>query len=174
MFDLFYLWYSKVDDNEFIKVINSLNRLSVALLVIFSYLSAVFFSYANPLMNELNNLFTNRLSSAYKFFYLYGMSMFGQKVELRGTFEAATTNSSALILDNGYLQLVIIYGIIPAIICLFFYLKLLKKIYSKKNCVLGICLLVYTIYGFNSGLFLSWEYNFTLFYGVKVFLRERC
>ncbi len=172
LFDLFYLWYTKINNSEFIRIIHLTNRVAILIFIILSYLSAIFFSYSNPIMNELNNLFTNRISSSYKFFNLYGISMIGQRVELRSTFEAAKTNSSALILDNGYLQLAIIYGIIPSIICLVFYLKLLKKIYLNQNCVLGICVLMYIIYGFNSGLFLSWEYNFTMFYGVKIFLEK--
>lgn len=173
IFDVLYLTYKWMNNKSFAKLINTLNNLAVVVTVIFSYLVAYFFSYGNILMNELNEIFSYRLSSAYKFFNLYGISILGQKVELRGTFEAATSNrGGALILDNGYLQLTIIYGLIPAIVFMILYFRILKNIRLNKNCVLGICVLIYTIYGFNSGLILSWEYNFTLFYGMKTFLKK--
>lgn len=173
IFDMFFIMYRWMGNELFVKIISIINNMAITITFVFSYLIALFFSYGNILMNELNVLFSNRLSSAYKFFNLYGTSILGQKVELRGTFEAATSNiGGALILDNGYLQLVIIYGLIPTILCLVLYFRILKNINLNRNCVLGICVLIYTIYGFNSGLILSWEYNFTLFYGIKTFTKK--
>lgn len=143
------------------------SRVSFIGLFVLSYVVAINFSYSNPVMVEINSIFSNRISSANQFYQQYGFSALGQKVELVSTYQAAQTNSRALILDNGYLQLLIIYGILVSAIFVWYWLYLQKQIKKNNEYILLIVALIYTIYGFNSGLFLSWEYNFLLFYSLN-------
>lgn len=167
LFCVFIFFRSKGWLDSYLSLMNKMNILMINGLFILSYLSAILFSYSNPFMVELNEIFSYRISSSSKFFYTYGFSLLGQEVELVSTFQAAKFNSSALILDNGYLQMLIIYGVVFSVIFYLLVLTSLKNIRVNKEYLLSIVILIYIIYGFNSGLFLSWEYNFILFYGLN-------
>lgn len=171
LFNLIYIFYffMKIQGYStlFLRLIYFLDKISFIGLFILSIISAILFSYSNPIMVRINQIFSNRISSAGQFYQQYGFSFIGQKVELVSTYKASQLGARALILDNGYLQLLIIYGLVATIIFSLYWFNLIKNFKNKSEHILLVIALIYTIYGFNSGLFLSWEYNFLLFYSIN-------
>ncbi|MDT2988004.1 hypothetical protein [Enterococcus casseliflavus] len=165
---LLYVFFTKTNHGKlFLRISIISNRLLILFLLVISYISAAYFSYSNSFWVTINELFSNRISSSYKFFLEYNYSIFGQKVNLVSTYEASQSNIGALILDNGFLQLIIIHGIFATIIFIVYWYKITSMLAWNFEILLSLVLIIYAVYGFTSGLFLSWEYNFVLFYGMK-------
>lgn len=166
IFDLMLIISKYIITNKslLIKWLFSANVLALFGSIVVSFVMAIFYNQQSSIWNTLDTLLTNRVSSANTFWKTYGISLLGQQVELRNTFEAAQGNLSALILDNGILQLAIIYGLVIMVVVILFYWLSIRRMFSNRDSLMLMISIIYIIYGLNSGIVFSWEYNLSLFY----------
>ncbi|MGU8962048.1 hypothetical protein ACV3V5_12755 [Clostridium perfringens] len=96
----------------------------------------------NKLFYTINKMLTGRLELGKRFFDIYGINLFGQKVV-----EGSNLNGSYLRIDSGYISLIIVYGLLIFLIYLILQTKLLK-IYIKNDKIKEIMLIIlFSVYG---------------------------
>lgn len=81
----------------------------------FGIVIAVKFDKSNALLLKINDLLSGRPNNAHKFLLQYPLTLLGQSIELIGTVEAEKAGVNALILDNGYINLVLRFGLLSFI-----------------------------------------------------------
>jgi hypothetical protein len=118
----------------------------------------------NKFMFYLNKLISGRLYLANIFINKYGFSIIGQKVEFISTRMAREQNITAAVLDNAYVNLPLVYGIIPMIIFCIGYIILMKKLAQEKSYNLLICILMFIILGLMERNLMNLHYNFTILF----------
>ena len=85
---------------------------------------------ANSIFQFLNKLFTNRIFSSYVFFREYGITLFGTRID--GIVSLA---QGTVIIDSGYVGLLLYKGIIFFVLFLLFIFSRIKRIliYTKRK-----------------------------------------
>lgn len=115
-----------------------LKNIIIYLTTIFSIISLIlsknFNIYNNNYIN-INNLFSGRIQQANKFINEYGLSLFGQKVQIISYRDALDKGIKAAILDNAYINMFTIYGVITLIIFCYGFTILSKKFIKEKNII---------------------------------------
>lgn len=99
----------------------------------------------NELWNKLDMLVTGRLSLAKKGLETFGISIFGQAVELIGYDISAMDVSYYNYVDSSYIQILIKYGIVNLFIILMIYVELIDKAIRKNNVYLLIATILILI-----------------------------
>ena len=127
-----------------------------------SVLMTVLYDKIPFLRNVLNAISTNRLSSMYFFWNKYNITLFGQVLQKLGTQQAMELNTSALVLDNMYLNLLLGYGVAFTVLFLTLYLKTGLVLAKKEEYALLSVFAGFAIYGFFEGTTLNFDYNYFL------------
>lgn len=142
--------------------------------LILSMVLVVVYEKMPVLGNMLNQLFTKRLSSMSYFFQQYGISIWGQITKRVSTSQALETGERALVLDNFYANLLIVYGLVFTIIYLFLHVRTSHYLVKKERYDLLIVLTVISIYGLVEGIALNVDYNyFIVLFGVVIFSKHK-
>lgn len=121
---------------------------------------------------KLNELSTGRIASMSSFYLEYGISLFGKPLELISTDAAEQSGVSAQVLDNGYMRLLLRFGIVITIIFLGMLLKLNYRMLKHKNFAIASCLSAFFITGLMESSFYRMEYNVFLIAIVYVFANK--
>lgn len=101
------------------------------------------YSNNNYLLNSINNILTGRLELGNRFLSIYNIKLLGQKV-----IEGSSLNGSYLRIDNGYIKLILSYGIVIFIIYIILQIKILKKYTFRTYEYKKVLLIVsFSIYG---------------------------
>lgn len=135
-------------------------RISLKLpLIIFCSLMG--FTFLTPILRKsglLNgiSLFNGRVDYTYLYLTRYGYSLFGFNNSLSET---------GLILDNGYLRLLIETGIIGLLIWVYLNFGLMKKIAKQADAKMAIIVICFYIYIFTESFSSNIFMNYILFWG---------
>lgn len=115
-----------------------------------SYYVVYLYSYHfNTFLINLNFLLSNRLRIVSNYYLNYGITVFGQKALSTQLFGGQPLGS----LDNGYMSLLIKFGIIVTIIFLFFLSITIKKLLDAKKYEYAACFILFTLLGLSEFTF---------------------
>lgn len=135
-----------------------LGKALLAFSVLFNILS-VYWSIINVkefrILSRIDLLLSSRFSSCHKVFQIYGISLLGQHVYIFEDERKAIGILSKLYLDNGYMVLLLRYGLTVYIIFSVGYLYAMKYLKDRKQYFIVIILFVYALYGvMENGIFM--------------------
>jgi len=133
---------------------------------------AINYSIFDPFMVALNDISTGRVASMNNFYNEYGISLFGQPIELISTTRASQLGISTKVLDNGYMRLLLRFGLLITTILFILIMKLSYQLLKKKEYALVSCLSTYFIVGLMESSFYRIEYNIFLLPIVYVFMKK--
>ena len=109
-----------------------------------SYCFVYLYSYCvNTFLINLNYLFSNRLKIVSNYYLNYGITIFGQKVLSTPLVGGEQLGS----LDNGYMSLLIRFGMIITIIFLIFLSITIKRLLDAKQYEYAACFIMFTLLG---------------------------
>ncbi len=128
------------------KIIRLICYLSFPALAIFSYIFSYFYSGDSRLYQIIDALFSQRLSYGHMFLQQHTTPVFGQKIVRINEVTARNTNQTALILDNGYLRLLLQLGLVTAFVFLALLTYIMYRSLQEKHYAVTIGLLVISIY----------------------------
>ena len=101
-----------------------------------------------------NNVFSNRIRLSSYTLENYKVKLFGNNIKFVTTKEALLTGKKAFILDNSYMHILMVYGVIVFIVFAYASYLLNKKMLIEKQYLLLSIFIVLYFYGFNeTGLF---------------------
>ena len=118
-----------------------------------SIILMVLYHFSTEKFIKLNDILSGRLQLTENAINEYGIKPFGNKIEWVGLCDVNVSNKGKNIsefnmIDNSYLNLLIVYGVIPFILVLFLYSNIANYIKKTKNEYLSIFLLVIAINAF--------------------------
>ena len=131
------------------------------ILFLASVLSAVFYT-DNFIWTNLDNLFTHRLSSGHDAYMQYGLSVFGQYIKQQGygwSVGGFDADFGYFFIDNGYLKLLLCYGVLLAVVVTVSSVIVMKRFYQRRNHNMILILLLIAISNFIDGRFLEIAYS---------------
>lgn len=131
------------------------------LIVIFAFLISIYLMYKIGLRGSINN-FESRFNMPYILYNQYGINLLGSKIPLVGSHEALQYKVQSIILDNAYLRVLLINGILTTLIIVGLYAMLINNAYKSKQYILLIIIVLFIIEGFMEQFFLYAEFNFTI------------
>lgn len=131
------------------------------LIVIFAFLISIYLMYKIGLRGSINN-FESRFNMPYILYNQYGINLLGSKIPLVGSHEALQYKVQSIILDNAYLRVLLINGILTTLIIVGLYAMLINNAYKSKQYILLIIIVFFIIEGFMEQFFLYAEFNFTI------------
>lgn len=108
----------------------------------FSVFSGIYYSSGNLVLQKINQALTGRIELASKFLSLYKVKPFGQVIV-----EGSNLNGSYLRIDNGYISLLLAYGIISFMVFIILETKLLKKYMLEERYREILLIVSFLIYG---------------------------
>ena len=115
-----------------------------------SYYVVYLYSYHfNTFLVNLNSLLSNRLKIVSNYYLNYGITFFGQKALSTQLVGGQPLGS----LDNGYMSLLIKFGIIVTIIFLLFLSITIKKLLDAKKYEYAVCFILFTLLGISEFTF---------------------
>ena len=101
----------------------------------------------NFILHQIDLFMSRRFSYCYQVFQLYGISVWGQKIYISEDEVKLAGIIGKLYLDNGYMAIMIRYGIIVYIVFSICYLLAMHNFKKKNQYFLLIILFVYALYG---------------------------
>ncbi|WP_261066399.1 hypothetical protein [Streptococcus mitis] len=126
-------------------------NLAITVSVLFITLMSINFE-ANSIFQFLNKLFTNRIFSSYIFFREYGISLFGKRIDA-----VVSLVQGTVIIDSGYIGLLLQKGIIFFVLFLIFIFSRIKEYsFTLRESILLISVfisLMFESYGYTVFLF---------------------
>lgn len=134
------------------------------MLAIFSGLSIYLtINYGNniPGIFSIDDTFSSRIEQMHEYFTFYKINLFGQPLASHYTLSSIET-SNLYTLDNGYLHLLLGFGIVIFVLFLLAYFLVTKQAIKDKNYIVLIIIAVYAVYGFSETMILRFSYNFSL------------
>ena len=135
-------------------------RISVFLLFALSfYFTFAYEQMSNSLMNDTN--FWVRFNQGYRIYKQYGIHLLGNNIEFVKVAES-TMQKKAVILDNGYLNLLLHFGILPSLIYAVFVARFMKKLTENKEYVLLGISALFLICGFMEKSIYTIQYCFIM------------
>lgn len=151
----------KIDSRlTYIGKVLGLALISVVAVIVFSFYCTFCYDRTNSWMLAFNNLLSGRLELASYYWRIYPPTLFGQSFEDARTF---LNSFQSVIIDNAYIRVIMVFGIIPGVLYILSLLALFIFIYKKRILSLWVILVfVYTVYGF----FESQSIHFAVNYGL--------
>lgn len=148
------------------KILENIDRITLLSRILYIYLSVpMIISFVtlylckvnDKNMDSVNTLLSGRLSLISSYVAQYGLSLFGNSVEVEIAF------------DNAYIRCAVCYGLLVLIIFILGMIILGKKAMDEKNYALQIILLIYATQGIFESFTLFLQYNFTILLFSKLF-----
>ena len=130
------------------------------LLLLASLLCMFFYSPSSSFWVTLDRFFTTRVQSVSYFYHEYGFSLFGQDIMFVSTMEAQLSGIAKLILDNSYIRVILYYGLIPAVMFFYVYLKVIRSSFDRKDGAVLAGLFFLAVYGVSERYMLDVYYQF--------------
>lgn len=152
------------NNNYFINIFASLPFIFGSVSIIFGIID----SNKYYILSYINKLLNTRVYNCYKFIQRYGISIFGQKIDIIGTKMAKQLNVTPQILDNAYMYILISFGVIVFIISIIGYIILIKKIIMMKEYDILIIIVSFLIIGLMETYFFYPLINFTIIFFTKI------
>lgn len=132
------------------------------LLALESYLAVNFFNPALRGWSVLNQLFSGRLNLISYFIKNYPVTLFGQYVQLQDAMNLKSTYF--LVIDNGYISVLLKYGLVTLLFFCFFSILYTKKLLSDRNFAYLVPVIVMSFVGLMENTLYYPTYNFTLIF----------
>lgn len=129
---------------------------------IFTIFVAFNFYALDSSWQDLNLLMSGRLFLWQNFIKTYGLQFFGNNM---------TLNTDAL--DNGFLYLLIYYGISMSIVYNFMFIYISRYAYKKQNSILFLTILACEVYCFGESTPLFFNYSPVLLYFTSLIMNKR-
>ena len=126
---------------------------SFLIFTVLSILLAYLYKIGNPYIIDLSKLLTGRIELMHLFMEEYDITLLGNKIEIVNAQSAVQTGRSFWVLDNGYLMLLLRYGIITYLILAVIIHNGIKKLFSNNNYACAIILFVFFIAGITETYF---------------------
>lgn len=150
----------------FEKVIGKFNKkvinITIFCIIIMSLLLTFIFSCIydeyNIFHRYINKVLSGRLYYNNYFLTNYDVKLFGQNIEFISSIEAIKNHTKALVLDNAFLYLLYVYGIIEFCLVIGIYLKLFNRYKDKKFCIC-ICIAGLFICGISEKWLFMLQFN---------------
>lgn len=149
-----------------------------ALTILFNFFS-VLWSFIgvewSPILIKINNFLSGRFSWCHKVFQIYGVSFWGQRIYVSTAerSQAGLSTYEKLYLDNAYMTLILITGIISYVVFILLYYISMMYFEKRKYTVLFIIFTTYALYGvMERGLFLTTNNIFLVGISNVVFGKE--
>ena len=123
-----------------------------------------FASKFESLVNNLDNLLTNRLEIA-------NLVMSNTDIQLLGSIrdESELNIYKYLVVDSGYIQLLLVFGILGTLLFLLLNYVMVKELIKRQQYIYLIAFVAMTIYGFTENSLCSLKYNFTLLFFIQLY-----
>lgn len=128
---------------------------------ILSYYVALNYNPSNDIYYKLNETLSGRVTIAQRFLKKYDISILGNKINLT-TYDKSYT----YYLDNGYIKLLLNYGLLTYIIVYIIYYKNFKRAFNQKNIILILILSIYLVYGLTENVMFWLSGNIFLLYSI--------
>lgn len=146
---LFNKYVKKIVNNSIVEFF--IKNLYLILLVI-SVIITLMYIYEVPLSNEINELLSNRVYLQSVFYNEYGITLFGNNIDYERT------------LDNGFLKVLLNFGIITSLFFIVIYWLTFKKCYKEKNYVLIYIFMILLFFSFSeSSMFYIYNNIFMIY-----------
>lgn len=143
--------------------------------IIFSF--AVTFGYQkrNAICIAINTLIYKRFFYASKILSEYGISFWGQRVNLVSSITAEKMGVNALILDNAYMHMIIRCGWAFFLVIMYGYFFVVNKSIKEKNYKIAAIVALYFLCGISEKWLFTISYNpFVILISAAVFSGNRC
>lgn len=145
-----------------VKLIKIIFTLSPAIFAYVSIWITVGFLEKNKLVsNILNPLLSGRPYYQALYWKSFGVKLFGQRLP------------DGYVLDNAYINCIIVYGILFFIILMYFYIAKMYKFLKEENPKYALLLFYWIIFAFGESYFLRIGINITLFLLTMNFEKEK-
>lgn len=156
----------KITNNN---IMNKLLLVSSRFTLFFGFVGSVILSnlyYDYSWGIKLNSILSGRLRYQKIFIDDYSVRLFGQQIRQIGYSESKTiVGLEAMMLDNGYLKLLLVHGVILSIVFIVLYFSIINLVINRRNSTpMLICILSILMYGLSESLILSAHLNFTLLF----------
>lgn len=125
-------------------------------------LASIYFMLNYSQLSASDSSLIVRFSQGNKIYSMYGIHLWGTAIPFVSTFEAAQLHIPALILDNGYLRMLIYHGIACSIIFFIIILCMFKNLNKNNKYCLLLIAIVFMVGGFMEKSVYLPQYNFTL------------
>lgn len=126
------------------------------------------------ILNQINTLLSTRFSNCHKVFQIYGIPLFGQQVYIFEDERKTIGILNKLYLDNGYMVLLLRYGLIAYIIFSVGYLYVMSYLKDRKQYFIVIVLFVYALYGvMENGIFMISHNIFLIIFADVLYGNEK-
>lgn len=120
--------------------------------------------FSSTFQKVVKGTLLSRVIQARYYFYTYGINLFGNKLKINGPSESWSAVYGLYTLDNGYMYLLLGYGIIAFIIFIYYQVKMFRLFAKEKNYITLAVMAIYAVYGFMEVVFIRVDMNFTLLF----------
>jgi hypothetical protein len=141
------------------KIVSTVILLSPILMSVVSFLVARFGTYSRFISSSLNNLTSGRMYYFSNLFNNYGLSLWGRVIPELDKNISQSNDITLEFLDNAYLSLMIVYGVIMLALYISYFTTLQASFIKDHNKYLMILLLAFLIYGFFENTLLRAEFS---------------
>lgn len=149
------------------RVLSSILQFAVKRLRLFSAIIAILTLYLIFNYESISGYFKgtmlSRISQASIYFQYYGLSFFGKQLERNADFTTVSSNG-LYILDNGYIYLMLGYGVVCFVLYIVGEILLEIRAVKKRDYATLAVLTVYAVHGFSETLMLRFPFNFSLLF----------
>ncbi len=130
----------------------------------------------NVFLQRINGALNNRIAYGYEAIEEYGIPLFGTRVEMYGGGWNTSTSEKYFYVDNGYLQLTLLYGLVLlASLCIGFSVIVYNanRYEGEYRCVMSLSILVLAVSGLIEPRFYNILYSsFVMLLGIRLFQKD--
>ncbi|WP_302579574.1 hypothetical protein [Clostridium saudiense] len=130
--------------------------------VVISFTMVYLYGKGVPFALSINTVVTGRLKLAYNLLNKYGISLFGQFINVYGTRSVNYTSDSLFNVDMSYVLIPIRYGVCILALLIIGYYFLSKFAINKKNNMFVLAIIYFVVLGLAESYFYRIQYNFTM------------
>lgn len=142
-------------------IIKYFSMLLFPICAIITFKVSYMFSWSDPIMWEINNVFSGRFQYNKQALTKYGLHLFGNVIEYNnGTM--ANNYSDYFFIDSGYVEIAIKYGVLFLIVLIVLNMFLIKRSFETHNNVLFIWLVVLSFYNIVNNMMFSIGTNISI------------
>lgn len=101
----------------------------------------------NPILHKIDFWMSSRFACAHRVWMLHGISFLGQKVYVTEAERKLVGITEKLWLDNAYMSIILVHGVLVFLIFSISYLWLMKYVAAQKKYMLVSILFLFAVYG---------------------------
>ncbi len=113
---------------------------------VFSLAGTFLYTRGNPIFIKLNSLLSGRFEFASRVLTSKGVSLFGQEIAFLSTFDVKDSTTTAVIVDNFYMNILVSMGIVFTCVFLYLVTRQQKRLLQSKERLLALIMVGYALY----------------------------